>query len=81
MLDAPSHHVLFVNRPADYGPTQPSCVAQESCPERPDKHFLKQIEGDVWNRKELAGVGEGEANMSNGERRQVGSAQRDIFGL
>lgn len=81
MLDAPSHHVLFINRPADYGPTQPSCVAQKSYPEGPDKHFLKQVEGDVWNRKELTGVREGEANVSNGERRQVGSAQRDVFGL
>ena len=81
MLDAPSHHVLFINRPADYGPTKSSCVAQESYPERPDKHFLKQIEGDVWNRKELTGVGEGEADMSNGERRQVGRAQSDVFGL
>lgn len=69
VLDAPPHHVVLINCPAYHGPTQLFCILHGSCPERPNENLLKYIEGNVWNREELTGVREGEANMSDGERR------------
>lgn len=41
VFDAPSHHIHFINRPADHRPTQCSCVAQEFGSEGPNEHLLK----------------------------------------
>lgn len=67
LLDAPPHHVLLVDRPAQNGPALGPGVAQELGADRAHEHPLDHVEGNVGNGEEFAGVGDGEADVGDGE--------------
>lgn len=72
MLDAPFHEIVFINRPIIDRPSLSLRVSQEPraddwCNER----LLKDVEGDVGREEELAGVGNGEANVGYGKCREI----------
>ena len=67
LLDAPPHHVLFIDCPTEDRPSQGPRVAQEFGSNRPHEHSLNHVEGDVGDAEEFTGVGDGEANVGYGK--------------
>lgn len=43
------------------------------------EHCLEKIERDIWDFEEVAGVEDGEADVGDGESREVIVAERQIF--
>ena len=67
MLDAPPHHVFFVDRPAKHRSPGSFRVAEKFGSPGTHQGFLQDVEGYVRNREKLPRVGDGEANVADWE--------------
>ena len=79
LLDAPLHHVFFVNRPDVQRPSFRFRIADETCSEkRQHERLCKHIEGYVGDREKFARVWDGEADVGYREGGEVFGAKREV---
>lgn len=80
LRDAPPHHALAVDSPEIDGPPGGLDVAQQAPAAGAEDALLQDVEGDVGEGQELAGVGAGEADVRDGEGREVVRAKGEELG-
>ena len=78
-IDTPSHHLVFVDSPENERSVEAACIFDKAC--RKEKGFLQHVEGNVGDREEMAGIGGREANVGDGEIREVTGTEWEIFEL
>lgn len=65
-FDAPPHHGILVDGPGQNGPARGFGVAEEFVADGPHEDFLEDVEGDVGDGEELAGVRDGKPDEADG---------------
>lgn len=78
--DAPPHHALAVDGPEVDGPPGGLDVAQQPPAAGAEDALLQDVERDIREGQELAGVGAGEADVRDWEGREMLRAEREEFG-
>lgn len=77
--NTPSHSLLIIDGPGKDRTLKGLGFLDECATPWCHEHCLEKIERDIWDFEEVAGVEEGEADVGDGESREVVVAERQIF--
>jgi hypothetical protein len=78
---APAHEILLIHSPDEEGTVGGLNIGDEVGAARAHEHFLVDVEGDIGDPEELAGIGDREGDDGDGEGGEICVAERKIFSL